>query len=557
MKHDQLRNSSTIFLRKIIFGIVLLLPSFSFAQFPGWAWANSAGGISFDYPTKIACDLNGNVVITGYFESPSITFGSVTLVNTLASGNSDDLFLAKYNSQGQLLWARTAGGTNDDEGSSVATDASGNSYVTGHFVSDTIWFGSTYLTQTAAGAAFVAKYDPAGNLIWARTVGTANPSDICTDPNGTVFVTGSFSGASLTFGSSTITNNGSSNVFIFRYDTAGNEIWARAAGGAGADYGFGIYKDSPGNLYITGTFGSPSVTFGSTILTQSGSDDIFLAKYDNNGNVLWAKKAGGSFSDGVYGISGDVNGNIFLSGNFYSPAITFGSTTLVNSTSSSFDAFIAKYDSNGNELWAKGMAGFQNELAGGVVADNNGNCFVAGYFSSPYISFGTDSLQIFGAYNSFFAEYDPNGNVLGVKGSQNSMNNSGYLMCKDINDNLFAAGTFFTSFIMFDSDTLYRQGYTDIYLAKLDNPASVPETMEIAGPSVYPDPNNGVFMISGLNEADCKIEILNITGDAVPFRINQKDNYSEIDLSGNAAGIYFVRINTGKKIYSEKIIKAE
>src|SRR5690606_8330373 len=123
----------------------------------------------------------------------------------------------------------------------------------------------------------------------------------------------------------------------------------KSADGIYGDGGYGISTDANGNVLVTGFFGSPSITFGSTTLTNAsstGKDELFIVKYDPNGNVLWAKSAGGINGDWGNSISTDANGNVLLTGYFSSSSITFGSTTLTNA--GSYDIFIAKYDSSGN-----------------------------------------------------------------------------------------------------------------------------------------------------------------------------------------------------------------
>ena len=123
-------------------------------------------------------------------------------------------------------------------------------------------------------------------------------------------------------------------------------IWANQAGGTNDDTGYSIAVDANGNSYVTGSFFG-SATFGTTTLTSSGYEDIFVAKMDNNGNWLWANKAGGTNWDYGYGIAVDANGNSYVTGYFWGNA-TFGTTTLTSS--GQYDIFVAKMDSNGNWL---------------------------------------------------------------------------------------------------------------------------------------------------------------------------------------------------------------
>jgi hypothetical protein len=186
-------------------------------------WAHSEGGIYSEFSEGVAADAAGNVLVTGFFESPSITFG-ITVLTNAGSGVSPDLFVVKYDGAGNVLWANSAGGTGDDAGRSIATDATGNVLVTGFFISPSITFGTTPLTTTGGFDIFIVKYAPAGNVLWANS-----------------------------------------------------------AGGTEDDRGRGVATDAGGNVLVTGEFYSPSITFGTTVLTNAiaGDYDMFIAKLDN------------------------------------------------------------------------------------------------------------------------------------------------------------------------------------------------------------------------------------------------------------------------------------
>ncbi len=259
------------------------------AQVPNWAWAKSAGGTKDDYGRSVSTDASGNVFVTGHFDSKTIVFGTTTLTNANNSGNTNDIFIVKYNAAGNVLWAKSAGGIDGDQGYGVSTDASGNVFVTGHFNSATIAFGTTTLTNA----------DNSGN----------------TD-----------------------------DIVIVKYDANGNVLWAKLAGRTQDDYSYSVSTDAGGNVFMTGIFYSDTITFGTTSLTNAGPnyEDIFIVKYDASGNVLWAKSAGGTSDEGGFSVSTDAGGNVFMAGYFRSATIPFGSTTLTNAGGGVTDIFIAK-----------------------------------------------------------------------------------------------------------------------------------------------------------------------------------------------------------------------
>ena len=336
-------------------------------------WAKNAGGTDYDRGWGISTDANGNCYVTGNFEGTA-TFGTIQLV----SNGGDDIFIAKYDVNGNCVWARNAGGTNTDYGNSISTDANGNCYVTGFFVG-TATFGTTQLVSNGDQDIFIAKYDQNGNFIWVEQAGGTSIdgcSGISTDANGNCYVTGNYQGTA-TFGTNQLVSNGGADIFIAKYDASGNCIWAKSAGGNDWDNGRGISIDTDGNPYVTGGFAG-TATFGTNQLVSNGGADIFITKYDASGNCVWAKSAGGNDWDDGVGISTDANGNCYVTGDFEGTA-TFGTIQLVSN--GWIDIFIAKYDADGSCIWAKSAGGTDYDMGEGISTDADGNCYVTGCFA--------------------------------------------------------------------------------------------------------------------------------------------------------------------------------
>jgi hypothetical protein len=328
-------------MKKLYTLVVLLLVVCSgiYAQVPNYLWAKSAGGAEIEEGKSICTDASGNVYVTGYFESPSITFGSTTLV----SAGWVDIFVVKYDAAGNVLWATSAGGINYDDATSLATDASAHVYVTGYFWSPSITFGPTTLINDGWVDIFVVKYDAAGNVLWATDAGGAHYDyglSLATDASGQVYVTGYFMSPSITFGTTTLVSAGWVDIFVVKYDAGGNVLWAKSEGGIDEDYSLCLVTDASGNPYVTGFFWSYSISFGSTTLTNAGVYDVFIVKYDAGGNVLWATGAGGIDIDWGLSLCTHAGGDVYVTGAFTSPSLAFGSTTLTNA--GSYDIFVTK-----------------------------------------------------------------------------------------------------------------------------------------------------------------------------------------------------------------------
>ena len=240
--------------------------------------------------SSITVDGSSNIYITGSFYAIA-DFDPGPGTANLSSTGPNDIFLAKYNSSGVYQWAFNVGGGASDVGYNVATDVSGNVYLTGYFqgfVDFNPGAGAAFITGPGA---FLAKYDAAGNYLWAFPIvspgsGTVNIGvSLSSDNSGNVFLTGRFSNtADFDPGPATanLTSSGPADIFVAKYNSSGTYKWAFRAGGIGTDVGYSIAVDGLGGIYVTGTFVGTAdfdPNAGTTNLTSNGASDLFLAKY--------------------------------------------------------------------------------------------------------------------------------------------------------------------------------------------------------------------------------------------------------------------------------------
>jgi len=281
-----------------------------------------------------------------------MNFSGVVL-NNASSYNYADMFIVKYNSAGNVVWAKRSESYDfAAEGQGIAVDNTGNIFVTGYFRGTPLKFGKFTLYNNSGGDApnyFIAKYDPSGNVLWADAddefTGRAWGNNVTTDRWGNVYAIGGFEFSSIKFGNSVLTNGGLEDIFITKYDASGNVEWAKELSSAGYDYSSAISTDNDGNVYIAGSFTNDKINIGGISYnnTSPGTSDIVVVKCDSAGNFLWAKTAAGNKYDNVSGVEIASNKNIYIAGSFYSSSVTFGCTTLVNSdsTGKSTDFYIA------------------------------------------------------------------------------------------------------------------------------------------------------------------------------------------------------------------------
>jgi len=551
-------------MKKTFLLFILALCSIAlFAQNEDWFWAKKAGGTSYDNGLSIAIDANENSYVTGYF-SGSATFGTTTL--TSSSEYYSDIFVAKLDNNSNWLWVKQAGGTNWDYGYGIAVDANGNSYVTGYFYNSAT-FGTTTLTSSGYADIFVAKLDSSGNWLWAKQAGGASFDygyGIAVDDNGNSYITGVFEEIA-TFGTTTLTSSGYEDIFVAKLDSNGNWLWVKQAGGTGwDDYGRGIAVDANGNSYVTGYFWD-SATFGTTTLTSSGNSDIYVAKLDCNGNWLWAKQAGGTGWDDGYSIAVDANGSSYVTG-FFMESATFGTTTLTSSSEYYSDIFVAKLDSSGNWLWVKQAGGTDYDCGYGIAVDANGNSYITGCFN--YIAtFGTTTLTSSGSTDIFIAKLDSSSNWLWAKQAGGASFDYGYGIAVDDNGKSYVTG-YFEDSATFGTTTLISSGYEDIFVAKLGevNSIDLPDIISFSGiHSIYPNPFNPLTTIDYeiSMPADVKIEVYNNRGQLVRnFILGYKKQGSyKLTWEGEdnngclcSTGIYYIRMQAGKEIYIKKAV---
>lgn len=295
------------------------------------------------------------------------------------------------------IWAKSAGGTKEDLPQAITIDDLGNTYITGFFTSPTLILGSDTLTNAYNSYAdlFISKIDNNGNVLWANSIiGSRDDRAYCitTDDSGNVYISGHFASLTLGFGPFVLTNTGGYDIFIAKYDNNGNVIWAKSAGGTNNDWMLAIEYDPSGYLYTSGSFFSPSIIFGLDTLINHGNGtcDIMITKYDLNGNAIWAKNYGGTDWDGSYCNTLDASGNIFVAGYYQSPSIIIGTDTFTNNGVADF--LITKIDSNGNILWSRNAGGTKDDWAVSISPDTDGNIYVTGPYYSPTITFDTTTL---------------------------------------------------------------------------------------------------------------------------------------------------------------------
>jgi hypothetical protein len=281
----------------------------------------------------------------GYFLN-STDFGD----GAVASAGSRDMFIVKTSSVGTLLWKMTTGNVQIDTLQSVAVDSNDNIIVGGQFrVSLTIQEN----TVTSAGASdtLLAKFNSSGGLIWAKSFGSASgDSDakaVTVDSSNNILVTGSF-GDSINFGGATLSSSGGNDIYLVKFSPNGALLWSKRFGGFSDDSGMSISTDVVGNIFIGATIGG-SIDFGGGITGGGGGVDAALVKFESSGAFLWSRSISGASGDSIATVTCTSSGNVVVAG-YATNNADFGDGQI---TCSSTCMFTAHYNAAGTFQWER------------------------------------------------------------------------------------------------------------------------------------------------------------------------------------------------------------
>ena len=432
-----------------------------------WQNAVTGGGSSFDKGEGVDTDPSGNIYVTGYYLGTANFSGT-----TLSNNGIFDLYVAKYNSSGNLLWIQNAGGTSFDYAHDITVDGSGTyAYVTGRFAG-TASFGSYSVTSVGGDDVFIAKIRLSdGAWQWVQRGGGSSADEgfsIISESTSFIYVTGKYTGTA-TFGSYSLTAAGGSDIFVASINSSGTWQWATSGGGTLTDVGNGIAIDDNADLYVTGAFSDVS-TFDSHSLISAGGRDIFTAKLDSDdGSWTWVSGGGSTLDDEGQGVSVDTAGNVYFTGYFNDNA-TFGGGTVVSSVGQT-DIITGKYDPNGTILWTRRSGGANFDRGYAINSDDNGNTFVTGYFYDT-ADFSFTTLVSEGASDVFVMKYDTDGVLQAAVSAGGTGPDQGYGMATDAGDNAYVTG-WYQNTASFDNDDITSQGFDDMFMAKLTTAPTV------------------------------------------------------------------------------------
>ena len=518
---------------------ILSISFFAISQ-PNWSWVKSAGASGDDQAVSISRDSQGNAFVTGHFNG-TVSFGSG---NSLISSGGSDMFIARYNSNGGFMWAKKAGSNADDKGLDIKVDDEGNIFVLG-WHGGTAFFGTEQINNADGAKSFLAKYDNTGQVIWVKKLGGyARTFDI--DSDGNIYIAASF-GGTIKVDDTQITANGYDDAWLGKFNSSGSLQWIkRMYGSNGYETPISLTISHDGHPLLLGRIsGVCSFEGVSSSIANSGGQnqqDMFLVKYNSNGNFGWVKQFTSTTSTESTSntLICDNGGNIYFTGTF-SNTLNIGSHLITSKGSS--DAFVAKLSSDGETAhWVSTIATTKADGATGIGLDGSGNVYISGFYSDT-LSIGNILLANPGTMGAFVAKFNNNGEFQWAKPA-NSTGSDAALGIHVVSDGSALVCGRFSNSANFHGTEISSQGGYDIFVAKSEitftpplkalftasqtdvpqgstvqftdqstgSPSTWTWTIEGVTPSVY-DSQNPSVTYSTVGTYDVKLEVSNLYGE--------------------------------------------
>jgi len=455
---------------------------------------------------SLAIDRNNNIIVLGHYRV-SVKFDTVVMItnntDTLISSN---MFISKFDPNGNLLWAKSTGGTAYD-GNSICIDLNNDIVITGRSIN--VVFFDTLSQITTIDSFFVPYPSP----VWVPY----HPE----------------------------------TAFIAKYDQYGNKLWIKVMGGYPKD----VISDNIGNIIVTGYFSHSHTLFDTTLVPPIGTETAFLVQYSSSGSLNWIRTSGGSAnSNSGHGLAVDSENNIYQSGKVFGNNVQFGGNIII--PFAGIDAFLTKYDLHGNLIWnhligsPTTMNGHRNANCGiAVKIDNNEDIYLIGYFYDT-LTFETTTLRSNGAYDLLLVKYSSDGTVL----SAGQYSDYGWISGNDLSigndNNLYLTGL--------TTKNYWSSQYPAYgFIGRVNNsiPTALPSDVIKNSQSnvhVYPNPSNGVIHIEFTDLKNPKrVEIFSSDGKRIRELTCTNSNIS-VEIKNE--GIYFIVIQIGYKVITRQVV---
>jgi hypothetical protein len=584
-----MKNNLQISLKLLVIAIGLFVFNQAKAQYT-LDWANEYYNDNSVYLRDIASDSDNNYIVIGDLkDSVDIDLSSNNSFLYAESGALSSTFIAKYTTNGVLLWGKKISASDlRVQSFSITTDAAGNSYIGGIFrtytsnpppnINSTVYFTPTDSLTLGSDLAviWILKLNSSGDFQWVKRIGITNSlgpvvGNIQLDNSGNIYISG-LSGGTVNFGppsNFTLTNFGSNRGgFLAKYNSSGVFQWAKGFTHNNPYYSFSVsffmtsLHITSSNIFITGNYdGNPDFNPGTGVDTLGflpiANYNTYILKLDLNGDFVSVKTLSGS--NNYLGSSAlDPSGNIYVTGGF-TGTVDFDPSSAVNNLTSNgnFDIYIAKYTSSGSLSWVKNIGSSSGDKGRKLVLGYNGKVAVVGTFNDT-VDFNPGSginEHTANSNDAFLLFLDANGNY----DTSYVWGGSGYDDCeiitKDNANNLIVAGFHSSTDMAYTGFNQVNQGGTDYayFLLKISAPntSSIKEQNN-SGFAIFPNPATTQFTIANA-EIGTRVSVIDITGKVI-FTEIVNSNTHVISTKDLVNGIYFVQLENNGQISQKKLV---
>lgn len=349
----------------------------------------------------ITIDMDGNIYVSGWFTD--------TLFHPLgflvSSGNLD-AFIAKFSNDGSLIWIKKIGGLGENSIRDITLDANQQLWITGYYYNSLEIENDTLFNPISFYTIFVAKLDASGQIQFIKSYHCTERlyvNAIAADQSGNVVIGGSFTGTVDWDGELMV--NGSADYtdpYLVKFNSQGDIVWTKRAWSSFDDEILDVQIASDNSIYVSGTFRA-TLNFVAFSLYSAGAGDMFIAKYNPDGVILWGRSAGGTDWDSGNQISLDHLGSVYVWGS-YNGSATFGNALTLFSMGYN-DMYVAKYDSYGNFLWVNEVKNILDGTCHAINLTSQGKILVMGMFGESLIVGDTMMMApTYYSYNLFIAQ---------------------------------------------------------------------------------------------------------------------------------------------------------
>jgi len=360
----------------------------------------------------------------------------------------------------------------------VAADGDGNWLITGNFRGTTRIAGRE-LRSAGRSDAFLAKFDPAGRLLWVKRFGGPRGGDagidVDTDTDGNVIVTGQFTGT-VDFGDGVVADatGGATDLVVTKFAPSGRPVWTRVVAGDGAEFGDEVATAADGAVVVTGVTASPRLVVQPTgvVAGAHGSTDVLVVVYEPDGRLRWTQRVGGPAEDIGRGMEVDPSGAVLLVGEF-TRSITFAGES--HPGFGGLDMFVSKWTPEGRLSWAWVAGGPGLESARAVDSDGQGNVYVGGRWQGRFALQGVELVSERGSRDMFLVKLDPAGQRQWIRSIGGARYDEGVELEVNFEGDVYVAGLFSGSATIGGTDATRRStvgsshGQTDELIASLDS----------------------------------------------------------------------------------------